>query len=134
MVKASRPFSVRSRLESFGHAFRGIASLMRSEHNARIHAVATILVVGLGIGLEIDRLEWLAIILTISVVWSAEAINTGIEALCDVVSPEQDPRIETVKDAAAGAVLIAALGALGVGLLVFGPRVLLMIESVLTGG
>jgi diacylglycerol kinase (ATP) len=119
-------FSLRARSESFGHAFRGILSLIRSEHNARIHALATLLVIAFGIGLEIGRGEWLAVVLALALVWSAEAMNTAIEAVCDLISPDHDPRVKTAKDAAAGAVLLSSIGALIVGVLVFAPRLLLL--------
>lgn len=117
-------FSLRARLASFGPAFRGLASVLREQHNARIHAVATVGVVALGVGLGIDRGDWIAIALAIGLVWAAEALNSALEALCDVVSPERHPRIRVAKDAAAGGVLISALAAAVVGLLVFGPRLL----------
>lgn len=120
-------FSVRARVSSFGHAFRGIALLLRGEHNSWIHALATLAAVILGFALGIDRDEWLAIVLAIALVWTAEGFNTATETLCDVVSPARDPRIKKVKDVAAGAVLLAALGALAVGLVVFVPRLLLLI-------
>jgi diacylglycerol kinase len=127
--KSRRSFSVAARIESFRHAFRGIASLLRSEHNAWLHCLATLLAIVLGLVFGISREEWLAIVLAIVLVWTAEAINTAIEALCDVVSPERDPRIKKTKDIAAGAVLFSAFGALGVGLLIFAPRLFSLIES-----
>jgi diacylglycerol kinase (ATP) len=106
-----------------------MASLLRSEHNAWIHLAATILAIVLGLAFGIGREEWVAIVLAIALVWTAEAVNTAIEALCDVVSPDHDPRIKRAKDVAAGAVLFSAFGALGVGLLVFLPRLLAMAGS-----
>jgi diacylglycerol kinase (ATP) len=127
--KSSRSFSIGSRIDSFGHAFRGIGSLLVSERNAWIHVLATLVVVVAGLVLGIDRDEWWAVMLAIGLVWSAEAFNTAIEGLCDVVSPEDDPRIKRVKDMAAGGVLLAALAALGVGMLVFVPRIVLFLLS-----
>ena len=120
--RASEKFSLGARLRSFGHAFRGIASLLRSEHNAWIHALAMVSVVLLAFAFRIDRGEWLALSLAIALVWTAEALNTSIETLSDVVSPEYDPRIKRVKDVAAGGVLCSAIGALVVGLVIFAPR------------
>ena len=125
--KAHRTFSLRDRIESFRHALRGFAQLLRSEPNAWIHAFATFLAISMGFALGISRGEWLAVVLAMALVWSAEALNTAIEALCDVVSPDHDPRIRIAKDAAACAVLLSALGALVVGLLVFVPRLLLLL-------
>lgn len=124
--KKPRPFSARARIASFGYAFRGILGLLRSEHNAWIHGLATLLVVAFGIGLGIDRMEWLAVVLAVALVWSAEAMNTAIEAVCDLISPKPDPRVKVAKDAAAAAVLLSAIGALCIGILVFVPRLLLL--------
>ena len=117
------------RLETFRFAFRGIATMLRTEPNARIHAVATLLVVVAGVALGIDRIEWLCLTLTISAVWGLEAVNTAFEAICDVVSPDHHPQVELAKDVAASAVLIASIASVVVGLLIFGPRLL----SLLTG-
>lgn len=115
---------VRRRIRSFRYAFRGIGTMLASEPNARIHALATGLVVAAGFGFGIDRSEWLAVALAIGAVWAAEGMNTAFEALCDVASPDHHPRVERAKDVAAGAVLAAALAALAVAALVFGPRIL----------
>lgn len=119
-----KPFSLRARIESFGPAFRGIATVLRTEHNARVHALATLGVIALGLGMGIERVEWLAIVLAIGLVWTAEALNTAIEALGDVVSTEHHPTMRDAKDAAAAGVLWAAIVALVVGLLVFGRRLI----------
>ena len=114
-------------LQTFRYAFRGIATMLRTERNARIHALATVLVISFGLGLGIERWEWIALVLAASLVWATEAVNTAFEALCDVVSPEQDPGVERAKDVAAGAVLLAAIGALMVGILVLGRRFFLLL-------
>jgi len=116
------------RLRSFGHAFRGLKVLLQSQHNARIHAVATILVLAAGLLLRISTLEWALIALAISCVWVAEALNTAIEFLVDRVSPEPHPLAGKAKDVAAGAVLVAAIGSAIVGLYVFGPHLLRLLE------
>jgi diacylglycerol kinase (ATP) len=116
-----RGFSVRARLRSFVFAARGIRTMLASQHNARIHAAATLVVVALGLSLGISRLEWLGMVLAIVSVWTAEAINTAFEFLCDVASPEFHPLVEKAKDVAAGAVLICSTGAAAAGLLVLGP-------------
>jgi diacylglycerol kinase len=114
----------KGRFQAFRFAFRGVGQMLRTEPHARFHALATVVVVVLGGVLEIGRGDWLAVLLAIAGVWCAEAFNTAIEALCDVVSPEFHPQIERAKDIAAGAVLITAIAAVGVGVLVFGPRLL----------
>jgi diacylglycerol kinase (ATP) len=99
-------------------------ALLRSQHNAWIHAAASVAVVGLGFAVGLSRLEWCLVVLAMVAVWSAEAVNTAFEALCDVASPEPHPLVERAKDVAAGAVLLAAGGAVVVGVLVFGPHLL----------
>ena len=120
----TRTSPVRSRVQSFRFAVRGIRAMLTNEPNARIHAIATGLVVAGGFGFGIERGEWLAVALAIGAVWTAEGVNTAFEALCDVASPDRHPRVERAKDVAAGAVLLAALTALAVASIVFGPRVL----------
>lgn len=113
----------RRRVASFGHAFRGVWSALRSEVHLRFHALATAVVVGLGFYCGITRLEWALVVISVACVWSAELMNTAIEALTDLASPEYHPLAGKAKDVAAGAVLLAALGALVVGVLVFGPKI-----------
>lgn len=98
--------------------------MLRSQHNAWVHAVATLAALAAGFLFGISTGEWLAITLAIVAVWTAEALNTAFESLCDVASPEFHPMVERAKDVAAGAVLISAIGAVVVALLVFGPRLL----------
>jgi diacylglycerol kinase len=117
-----------ARLHSFGHAFRGLKLLLQTQPNARIHAVATVLVVAAGALLRIAPAEWALIVLAIACVWVAEALNTSIEFLVDLVSPEQHPLAAKAKDVAAGAVLAAAIGSAIIGGFVFGPYVLRMLE------
>ena len=115
------PFSLHARSRSFLFAFRGIAYLARSEHNAWIHLAATVVAVVVGVVLKISAGDWRWIALAIAIVWLAEAFNTAIERLCDVVSPEFDVRIGHAKDVAAGGVLIAALAAAVIGAATFLP-------------
>lgn len=114
----------RRRVASFGHAMRGVATALRSEVHLRFHAAATVAVIGLGFYYGIARLEWALLALAVAGVWTAELLNTAIEALTDLASPDWHPLAGKAKDVAAGAVLLAALGALVVGALVFGPRLL----------
>ena len=115
-------FSVASRLESFRCAFRGVGILLASQHNARIHLLATVCACGLGLLIGISRLEWAAVTVAIAMVWVAEALNTAFEFLCDVASPEFHPLVQKGKDVAAAAVLLSAAGAVVIGLLVFVPH------------
>ena len=98
--------------------------MLLSQHNAWIHAAATVVVTAAGLTLQLPRSEWYALILAIVAVWTAEALNTAFEFLCDVASPEFHPLVEKAKDVAAGAVLLTALGATLIGILVFAPYVL----------
>lgn len=121
------PTSPRSLLQrraaSFGHAFRGVAAALRSEVHLRFHATATVVVIGLGFYFDISRTEWALVALAVGTVWTAELVNTAVEALTDLVSPEYHPLAGKAKDVAAGAVLLAALAALVIGALLFAPRI-----------
>ena len=116
--------SLKKRTESFQYAFRGIAEMFRSQPNARIHLLAATMVVFAGFYFQISRTEWIALSLCIFVVLSLEAVNTAIEHLTDLVSPGFHPLAGKAKDVAAAAVLLAALGAIVVGAIVFLPKIL----------
>ncbi len=116
------------RVRSFGHAVRGLKLLLQTQHNAGIHAVATILVIAAAVLFGISPAEWALIALAIVCVWAAEALNTAVEFAVDLASPEQHPLAGKAKDVAAGAVLVAAIGSAIVGVLVFGPYVLALIR------
>jgi len=111
------------RIKSFGHAWAGLVFLVKSEPHVRIHLLATILVLISAWGLEVSRQDWLWLILAVALVWISEAINTAIEYLCDVVSPEFSENVKRAKDIAAGAVLIAAITAAIIGISVFGAYI-----------
>ena len=117
-------FSIKRRLQSFNHAFAGISYVLRSQRNAWIHAAATAIVVLLGLWLGLPARDWALLVLAMMVVWVAEFINTAIEAAVDLKAHEYDPLARVAKDVAAGAVLVAAVGAVAVGLLVLGPNLL----------
>jgi diacylglycerol kinase (ATP) len=117
-----RELSVAARLRSVAHAGQGILTMLASQHNAWIHAAATVVVVCAGIAVQLGRFEWLALVFAIVTVWAAEALNTAFEFLCDVASPEFHPLVKRAKDVAAGAVLICALGAVATGAFVFAPH------------
>ena len=105
--------------ESFACAFRGIAALLKSEVHARIHLVATVAVIVLGWWFAITPGEWIAVVLSIGLVWVAEALNTAIEYVADLAHPDEHPEVKKLKDLAAAAVLCASIAALVVGLIVF---------------
>ena len=117
-------FSVAKRIQSIRYATRGIGVMLKTQHNAWIHSLATVGVLLAGFGFRVSPNEWIALVLSIMAVWTAEALNTAFESLCDVASPEFHPMVERAKDVAAGAVLIASVCAVVVGVIVFGPKLL----------
>jgi len=114
--------SFTGRLRSVRYALQGVVTMLRSQHNAWIHAAATAIVIALGVACRLSTAEWCWIVLAIVAVWTAEALNTAFEFLTDVASPTFHPVAGKAKDVAAGAVLITAVGAAVIGLLVFGPH------------
>ena len=109
-------------MRGFVHAGAGCVRLFGRDRNARVHAAATIVVVGAGAWFGIERWEWCAVALSCGAVLAAEALNSAFEAALDVLHPERHSGIGAAKDMAAAAVLLAALGALAAGVVVFGPR------------
>ena len=112
---------LQKRLKSFTYAWKGIGSFLRKEHNAWIHCTAIVAVTIAGFSFGISRTEWFIIILCFALVLAAEAFNTAIERLVDLVSPERHPIAGDVKDIAAGAVLICAISVAIIGLMIFIP-------------
>ncbi|NLB18080.1 MAG: diacylglycerol kinase family protein [Syntrophomonadaceae bacterium] len=110
--------------ESLMNAFNGFRHALRQERNVKIHFVATFVVVLSGLLFRLTLSEWSFIVIAIVMVWVAELLNTSIEGIADQVSPQYSPEVGHAKDVAAGAALIAALGAVIIGILVFGPRIL----------
>ncbi len=106
--------------QSFRFAFAGIWHTLRTQRNAKIHLGITLAVTVLGGWLQISAQGWAILAITIGVVFAAETLNTAVESLVDLVSPEYHPQAKIAKDAAAGAVLLLAIAAVGVGLLVLG--------------
>lgn len=109
------------RLKSFAYAWKGIGSFVRKEHNAWIHCSVIIAVTTAGVLFNITRTEWLIILLCFGIVLAAEAFNTAIERLVNLVSPDYHPIAGDVKDIAAGAVLICAITAAIIGAVIFIP-------------
>ena len=113
-----------SRLRSFKYAFEGLWYVIRTQHNAWIHAVFTVAVLVLGFWLRVTPFEWALLVLCMMAVWMGEFLNTAVEAVVDMVSPEFHPLAKTAKDVAAAAVLLGAIGSVIVGLIIFGPRLM----------
>lgn len=122
------PFRFSGRIRSFKYAFAGIWTMLKSQHNAWVHACATVALVAAGLVLGISVAEWCWLVLAGMAVWTAEAFNTAVEFLADVASPEFHPLVKHSKDVAAGAVLISAIGAVVIGLLVLGPYALKLLN------
>lgn len=117
----SRPFQFTGRVRSVRHAIAGFARMIRCQHNAWIHAGVSLVVLAAALLLRISRGDWCWIILAISIVWTAEALNTAVEFLADAASPEFHPLIRDAKDVAAGAVLLTSIAAAIIGAIVFWP-------------
>ena len=122
-----RPLTLSARIESFRCAARGVRLMLRSQHNAWLHAVASCGVLIVGGLCVLSGAEWCWIVLAIMAVWTAEALNTALEFLADVASPEFHPLVGYAKDVAAGGVLISAIGSAIIGILVLGPHILAML-------
>jgi diacylglycerol kinase len=108
-------------VRSFLFAFEGLGYVLRTQPNARIHALITLLVIALGLWLRLEPVDWAILVLAIMVVWVAEFVNTALEALVDLTSPEENSKAKIAKDVAAAAVLVASAGAVIVGLIIMGP-------------
>ena len=115
---------LKKRIKSFGYAFKGIAKLIKKEHNAWIHCTAIVVVALGGIYFNITPTEWCIVILCFGIVLAAEGFKTAIERLVDLVSPDYHPIAGDVKDIAAGAVLICAIAAAIIGIIIFAPYLL----------
>jgi len=109
-------------LRSFRFAFAGIAYALRTQRNARVHAVVACLVIAAGVYFRISTVEWAILALTIGTVFSAEMLNTVAELAVDLLTEHYHPMARIAKDVGAGAVLVAAIAAVGVGVAIFGPR------------
>lgn len=113
----------------FAVAFRGIYLAARYERSCWVHLAITIAIVAAGAYFRIALVEWSLLVICASGVWTSELLNTSIERLSEVVEPRNDPRVAALLDVAAGAVLIAALGAAVVGLVIFLPKFFSMLYA-----
>ena len=124
----SEKFSIRARLRSFTHAFRGLGWLILEEHNSRIHLLVTLVLVPVCFFLHLSPVEWSLIAICIGFVFSMELVNSAIEGLADKISPGRDPLIGKIKDMAAGAVLVSAIAAAAVALIILLPKLLMLLN------
>jgi len=119
----------RSFWASLHDAACGVVDALASQRNMKIHLIAAILVVAAGLFMGLNRLEWSVIILTITAVWAAEIMNTSLERVVDLLSPQYNALAGQAKNLGAGAVLVTALGAVLVGIMIFGPRLIHWLEG-----
>jgi Diacylglycerol kinase len=127
MIK--KRFSLASRLSSFKYAFDGIFTMIKEEHNSRIHLFAAVLAILLGIFLGLNVIEWSLIIIIISLVFITELVNSAIEKIVDIIDPEMNPRIKIIKDFAAASVLISAIISVIIGGFIFIPKLIELINK-----
>lgn len=118
-------------INSFKYAFKGIVSALLSERNMKIHVNIMALVIIFGFILNISVGEWFVCIICFAIVISAEMFNTAFEQMVDIAMPEKDPRAKFVKDVAAGGVLVMAIASAVIGLIIFVPKGLFFLESIL---
>jgi diacylglycerol kinase len=121
MNNQSEKSEIYNRAKSFQYAYEGWWHVLRTQHNAWIHAVVSIAVFVVAFWLKVSNQDWAVLILTIMAVWMAEFMNTAIEAVVDMTMPEVHPLAKVAKDVAAAAVLVGAVGAVIIGLLILGP-------------
>jgi diacylglycerol kinase len=123
-----KKFSLKSRFGSFKFAFEGLLFLLRNEHNSRIHLLAAIAVIILGIIVKLNQIEWSIMVIAIGLVFLVELLNSSIETLADLINPEWNELIKRAKDYGAAAVLISAIIAMIAGGLIFIPKLLALIH------
>lgn len=119
MVAALKKF-----LLGFRWAGAGLAHAFRTQRNMQIHGLATLIAAAISLHLALNPLEWALLLLTCGLVWTAELLNTALEETLNHITPDIHPQVKVAKDVAAAAVLAASLAALGVGLCLWGPKLL----------
>ncbi len=123
-AEVNEPLKRTTLARAFRVAFAGLGYALRTQRNLQIHAVITLAVVIVGAALQFSPLEWAAVVLCIGMTWSAELLNTAIEVLVDLLSPEYHERAGVAKDVAAAGVLMAAIASAIVGVIIVGQRLL----------
>lgn len=122
------PFSIMERIKSFRNPLRGLAWMIRKEHNSRVHLVSAILAIGLGAFLNLGIMEWISILVCIMAVFITELLNTSLEVLSDKVEPNYSEEIKIVKDLASAAVFVAAVVSLIIGCIIFIPKICSLLQ------
>ena len=125
-------FSIKKRIKSFSYAFAGLKVLFKEEHNSWIHAVAAVCAITAGFLLDISAIEWIAIIIVIGMVISAEIVNSSLERTADFIKAERDDRKRDIKDLGAAAVLVCAITAAITGIIIFLPKIVSLFTMILT--
>ncbi len=115
---------IKKEIRSFGFAFKGIYTLVKTQPHARFHLAATLAVIAIGFLLDVTGSDWAILVLAVGAVWAAEALNTALEFLADRVAPEWHELVGNAKDVAAGGVLIVSISAAVAGLLIFLPHII----------
>lgn len=118
-------------VQSLSHALSGLINLLKYERNSRFHLLATALVILVSVLVHISLIEWALIILVIFLVWIAEAFNTSLEQVFDVVEPRENKLVKAGKDISAGAVLLTAILSVIVGIIILGPPIIKILLSFL---
>jgi diacylglycerol kinase len=111
--------NLKKTLSSFKPAFSGLFYVIKNENNFRFHLLATMLVIGFGIYQQITLFDWILLFFTIGFVMSLEILNSAIEKLVDIVSPEHNPRAGLIKDISAASVLVASIAAIIIAVFIF---------------
>lgn len=124
---------IRSRAQSFRYAFSGWGYVLRTQRNAWIHALISVLAVLVGLWLGLPLKDWALVVIAMAFVWIAEFLNTALEAVVDLATEEQHPLAQVGKDVGAAAVLIAALASIVIGLLVMGPPLWDKVQGLMGG-
>jgi len=114
---------IEKKLRSFSYAYTGFVTAFKEEFNFRMHITLGLTALFLGFFFRITTIEWVEILLCISVVLAAELFNTALEELCDMLKPTHDPHVAKIKDLSAAAVFVSACAATIIGLMIFWPRV-----------
>ncbi|MGF1638088.1 MAG: diacylglycerol kinase [Cyclobacteriaceae bacterium] len=129
-MQESGKFSIKKRVKSFSFAINGLKYLIRNEHNARIHLLATICVIVLGVLLGLKPAEWISIVLVIGLVLISELFNSAIEKLADMIDPTWNTKIGLIKDYCAAAVLLSSIISVIVGGFIFIPKLVVLVKNI----
>lgn len=122
--------NIKAIFKSINYAFEGLLHVIKTQNNARVHLLVTLIVLGLSIWLKLNAVESCLILIAISIVWIAECFNTTLESFFDLVNPEPHPLVKHGKDSGAAAVLVAAFLSVAIGIIVLGPPLIQKLQSI----